>query len=142
MNRINQNNNLEALKVNLNTSQTKKNKKEEKQETVKEIKEFETKKVEASALEAIAAQNWGAQLSKVDISDAATEKRLEKAFTNSAFMKKLNELQGFEKDFDFVKFAFTNIHGVNQEKLAKYLEKPLHQETINSTINSFKQISF
>jgi len=140
MNRINQNTNLEALKVHLNTSQTKKSKREEKQETTKEIREFETKKVEASALDAIAAQNWGAQLSKVDISNAATEKRLEKAFTNSAFMKNLDELQGFERDFDFVKFAFANIHGVNREKLAKHLETPLHQETINSTLNMLEVI--
>lgn len=131
MNKIN-NQNLEALKVYLGSTQGKKAVKEEKQEKVEAKKEFETKKVEASALDATAAQNKGALLSKIDVSDAATEKRLAEAFANAPFMKALDELQGFEET-DFVAFAQKNITGVNHDKLAKYLAKPLHQETVEGT---------
>lgn len=132
MNKINQNN-LEALKVYLGATQGKKAVKEEQQEKVETKKEFEAKKVEASALEAAAAQNWGVQLSKVDTSDAAVERRMAEMFANAPFMKALDELQGEENDF--VKFAQANISGVNHEKLAKYLAKPLHQETIGGVKN-------
>ena len=132
MNKIN-NQNLEALKVYLGSAQGKKAVKEEKQEKVEAKKEFEAKKVEASALDAAAAQNKGALLSKIDVSDAATEKRLAEAFANAPFMKALDELQGFEEEVDFVKFAQANITGVNQAKLAKYLVQPLHKETVEGT---------
>ena len=135
MNKIN-NKNLEALKVYLGATQGKKAVKEEKQQETEVVKEFETKKVQASALDAAAAQNWGAQLSKVDVSDAAVERRMAEAFANAPFMKALDELQGIEREFDFVKFAQANITGVNHEKLAKYLAKPLHQETV-AGVNRF-----
>lgn len=137
MEKINQSN-LEALKVYLGATQGKKAVKEEKQQETEEVKEFEAKKVEASALDAAAAQNKGALLSKIDVSDAATEKRLAEAFANAPFMKALNELQGIENE-DFVKFAQKNIVGVNHEKLAKYLAQPLHQETIEG-VNNFIEI--
>lgn len=140
MNKINQNN-LEALKVYLGATQGKKAVKEEKQEDAKTVKEFEAKKVEASALDAAAAQNKGAMLAKTDLSDAAVEKRLAQAFANSPFMKALDELQGFEEEFDFAEFAFRNIQGVNHEKLAKYLAKPLHQETITGTAEFAETLS-
>ena len=52
-----------------------------------------------------------------------------KSFANSAFMKSLNELQGIEEE-DFVAYAMANITGVNHDKLAKYLNKPLSVETV------------
>lgn len=132
MNKVN-NQNLEALKVFLGATQGKKAVKEEKQQETEEVKEFETKKVEASALDAAAAQNKGALLSKIDVSDAATEKRLAEAFANSPFMEVLDELQGIEKEIDFAAYAQSHIFGVDHAKLAKYLAKPLHQETIEET---------
>lgn len=133
MNRIHNNNleNLKALYGAYNTN--KKAVEEEKKEPVKEAKEFEAKKVDANVLDVLAAQNK-AQFAKVDTSDEATAKRLEQAFAGSAFMTALDELQGGE---DFVAFAMANVVGVNHEKLAKYLEKPLHQETIQGVANLF-----
>ena len=133
MNRIHNNNleNLKALYVAYNTN--KKAVEEEKKEHVKEAKEFEAKKVDANVLDVLAAQNK-AQFAKVDTSDEATAKRLEQAFAGSAFMAALDELQGGE---DFVAFAMANVVGVNHDKLAKYLEKPLHQETIQGVANLF-----
>lgn len=134
MNKINRNNleNLKALYGAYNTN--KKAVEDEKKEPVKEAKEFEAKKVDANALDLIAAQNK-AQFAKIDTSDEATAKRLEQAFTGSAFMQSLDELQGFENDF--VAFAMANITGVNHNKLAKHLEKPLHQETKQAVVNLF-----
>lgn len=134
MNKINRNNleNLKALYGAYNTN--KKAVEDEKKEPVKEAKEFEAKKVDANALDLIAAQNK-VQFAKIDTSDEATAKRLEQAFTGSAFMQSLDELQGFENDF--VAFAMANITGVNHNKLAKHLEKPLHQETKQAVVNLF-----
>ena len=137
MNKIN-NQNLEALKVFLGNTKGKQEVKEEKQEKVEAKKEFEAKKVEASALDAAAAQNWGAQLSKIDVSDEAVERRMAAAFANAPFMKALDELQGFEDEIDFVAFAQRNIQGVNHAKLAKYLAQPLHQETVEG-VNKFME---
>lgn len=133
MNRIHNNNleNLKALYGAYNTN--KKAVEEEKKEPVKEAKEFEAKKVDANILDVLAAQNK-AQFAKVDTSDEATAKRLEQAFAGSAFMAALDELQGGE---DFVAFAMANVVGVNHDKLAHYLEKPLHQETIQGVANLF-----
>lgn len=133
MNRINRNNleNLKALYGAYNTN--KKTVEEEKKEPVKEAKEFESKKVDANILDVLAAQNK-AQFAKVDTSEEATAKRLEQAFAGSAFMAALDELQGGE---DFVAFAMANITGVNHDKLAKYLAKPLHQETIQAVTTLF-----
>ena len=129
MTKIN-NNNLEALKVFYGAKQTKKAEVEEKNEKVENgSKEFECKKVQASALDAAAAQNWGAQLSKIDVSDAAIEKRMAEFFAHSTFMKELNELQDEHDEIDFVSFAQKNIQGVNHDKLAKYLGKGLSAET-------------
>lgn len=130
MNRINQKN-LENLQAFYGTYQAKKAGKEEKKEDVKPAEEFQPKKVEANALDVLAAQNKAAQLGKLDTSDAAVEKRLQEAFANSAFMKSLNELQGIEEDF--TAFAMANITGVNHEKLAQYLNKPLNPETVAGT---------
>lgn len=130
MNRINQKN-LENLQAFYGNYQAKKAGKEEKKDEVKPAEEFQPKKVEANALDVLAAQNKAAQLGKLDTSDAATEKRLQEAFANSAFMNSLNELQGFEEDF--AAFAMANITGVNHEKLAKYLNKPLNPETVAGT---------
>ena len=129
MNKINQNS-LDALKVYFGAKQAKKPEIEEKREKTEEVKEFEVKKVEASALDAVAAQNWGAQLSKIDVSDAAVERRMAEAFANAPFMKSLDEL--FDEEVDFVTFAQKNITGVDNSKLAKYLQKPLHTETIKA----------
>lgn len=126
MNKINQKN-LENLQAFYGAYNTKKAGKEEKKEEVKQQEDFQPKKVEANALDVLAAQNKAAQFAKVDTSDAAVEKRLEQAFANSAFMKSLDELQDGE---DFVAFAMANITGVDHEKLAKYLNKPLSAETI------------
>lgn len=125
MNKINQKN-LENLQAFYGAYQAKKTGKEEKKEEVKPQKEFQPKKVEANALDVLAAQNR-AGMAKVDTSDAAVERRLEQAFANSAFMKSLDELQEGE---DFVAFAMANVTGVDHEKLAKYLNKPLSAETI------------
>ena len=125
MNRIH-NNNLENLKALYGAyNANKKAVEEEKKEPVKEAKEFEAKKVDANVLDVLAAQNK-AQLNRVDTSNAATEKRLQEAFANSAFMKSLDEMV----EEDFVEFAYANITGVDHDKLAKHLQKPLHQETI------------
>lgn len=133
MNRINGNNleNLKALYGAYNVN--KKTVEEEKKEPVKEAKEFEAKKVDANVLDVLAAQNK-VQLNRVDTSEEATAKRLEQAFAGSAFMAALDELQGGE---DFAAFVMANITGVNHDKLAKYLEKPLHQETIEGVANLF-----
>lgn len=132
MNRINRNN-LENLKALYGTYNLKKTVEEEKKEPVKEAKEFETKKVDANILDVLANQNK-VQLNKIDTSDEATAKRLEQAFAGSAFMEALDELQGGD---DFAAFAMANAIGVNHEKLAKYLAKPLHQETIQGVANLF-----
>lgn len=132
MNRINSNN-LENLKALYSTYNSKKTVDEKEQDKVKAVKEFETKKVDANVLDVLAAQNK-VQLKKVDTSDEATMRRMEEAFANSAFMKSLDELQ-FEPEEDFVAFAMANMTGVNHDKLAKYLEKPLHQETIARVAN-------
>lgn len=122
--------NLDALKAYYEALNTKKAKKEEKTTEAKPVAEFKPETVEASALDATAAQIWGIQLSKnVDKSDAATTKRLEQAFAGSAFMAALDDLQGIE-DNDFVSFAYANVKGCDKEKLAKYLNKPLSQETV------------
>ena len=133
MNRINRNN-LENLKALYSVYNPKKADKEEKQEEVKKAEEFQPKKVEANALDVLAAQNKAVQFGKVDTSDAATEKRLQEAFANSTFMKTLDEMTEGE---DFVAFATANITGVNHEKLAKYMQKPLSAETIQATVNLF-----
>jgi hypothetical protein len=130
MTKIN-NNNLDAIKAYYALQANKKANKEEKQEEAKPVVGYEPKKVDVSALDATAAQIWGVQLSKVDTSDAAVEKRLEQAFANSSFMQSLDELVG---DDDFVSYAQANMTGVNQEKLAKYLNKPLSQETTNGLL--------
>lgn len=140
MNRIDQNN-LEALKVRLSATKEKKAVEKDQQEKTEAVKEFEPKKVEASALDAAAAQNWGAQLSKIDVSDAAVERRMAEAFANSAFMKKLNELNGIEEEFDFVKFAQNNIVGVDNAKLAKYLAIPLSQDSQAGVVNMFEMLT-
>lgn len=133
MNKINQKN-LENLQAFYGAYSTKKAAKEEKKEDIKKSDEFQPKKVEANALDVLAAQNKAAQFAKVDTSDAATEKRLEQAFANSAFMKSLDELQTGE---DFVAFAMANITGVNHNKLAKYLNKPLSEDTIAKVVENF-----
>lgn len=140
MTRIN-NNNLENLKALYGAYETKKTNKEEKKEPAKAVQEFEGKKVEASALDAVAAQIWGAQLAKVDITDGAVEKRIEEAFANSPFMATLNELQGIEEEVDFVSFAMANITGVNHSKLAKYLAKPLSEETASGVVQYFDKLT-
>ena len=137
MNKINHSN-LEAVKAFYGNVQPKKTEKEQKKEETKPVKEFETKKVEASALDAVAAQNWGAQLSKIDKSEEATARRIEQAFAGSAFMKSLNELQGFEQDF--AAFAMANITGVDKAKLEKHLEKPLSRETQEGLIKYFNTL--
>lgn len=138
MNKINHSN-LETVKTYLGNVQPKKTEKEEKREETKSVKEFETKHVEASALDAVAAQNWGAQLSKIDKSDEATSKRLEQAFAGSAFMKSLDELQGF--DIDFVSFAMANITGIDCKKFVKYINQPLSQETQTGLKDYFTRLT-
>lgn len=127
--------NLEALKAYYEGLQGKKATKEEKQEAVKQVA-FEPKEVEASALDVLAAQILGTKFGKVDKSDAATERRLEQAFANSGFMRALDQMQGLEPDF--VAFASAHITGVNHDKLAKYLQKPLSDETV-AGFNNFVQ---
>ena len=137
MTKINNNSNLEALKAFYGAKQTKKAEAEDQKERIEEgAKDFEPKKVQASALEAVAAQIWGAQLSKVDVSDAAVEKRMAELFANSPFMKALDDLNGEREEIDFVEFAQKNIHGVNHDKLAKYLGKGLSQETQKDLIGA------
>lgn len=121
--------NIDALKAYYEALNTKRAKKEEKTEEVKSNLNFKSENVEASALDATAAQIWGVQLSKgVDKSDVATTKRLEQAFAGSAFMAALDDLQGI--DDDFASFAYTNVKGCDKEKLAKYLNKSLSEETV------------
>ena len=140
MNKINQNS-LETLKIYFGRQQTQKTEVVKEEEKTNTVKNFEVKKVEASALDAVAAQNWGAQLSKTDLSDAAVSKRMEEAFANAPFMKALNELQGIDDDIDFVTFAQTQITGVDHKKLANYLKQPLHQETFNAMNNLNKSLT-
>lgn len=121
--------NLDALKAYYEALNTKKAKKEEKTTEAKPVAEFKPETVEASALDATAAQIWGIQLSKnVDKSDAATTKRLEQAFASSRFMAALDDLQGVEEDFTI--FALANAKGCDPEKLGKYLKKPLSESTV------------
>lgn len=121
--------NLDALKAYYEALNTKKAKKEEKTTEAKPVAEFKPETVEASALDATAAQIWGIQLSKnVDKSDAATTKRLEQAFASSGFMAALDDLQGVEEDF--TTFALANAKGCDPEKLGKYLKKPLSENTV------------
>ena len=132
MNKVN-NQNLEALKAYYSVK-PKKAEKDEKKEEVQTQKQFETREVEASALDAAAAQIWGAQLSKVDKSDVATQKRLEQAMANSTFMASLDKLQGTDKEFDFAAYAMANITGVNLKKLSTYLQQPLSAQTQKGVI--------
>lgn len=121
--------NIDALKAYYEALNTKRAKKEEKTEEIKSNLDFKPEKVEASALDVTAAQIWGIQLSKsVDKSDAATTKRLEQAFAGSAFMAALDDLQGIDDDFS--SFAYANVKGCDKEKLAKYLNKSLSEETV------------
>ena len=121
--------NLEALKAYYEALNTKRAGKEEKAQEAKPVINFTgTEKVEASALDATAAQIWGVQLSKVDKSEAATQRRIEQYF-NTSFMSKLNELQGIEAEDNFAAYAMANVKGVDPDKLAKYMDKPLGEET-------------
>lgn len=120
--------NLDALKAYYEALNTKKAKKEEKTTEAKTVAKFKPETVEASALDATAAQIWGIQLSKnVDKSDAATTKRLEQAFASSGFMAALDNLQGVEEDF--TTFALASAKSCDPEKLGKYLKKPLSEST-------------
>lgn len=121
--------NLEALKAYYESLNARKTDKEEKTQSAKPVVNFKTEKVEASALDATAAQIWGVQLSKVDKSEAATTKRLEQAFANAPFMSSLNDLQGINAADDFSAFAMANLKSVDPDKLARYLNKPLGEET-------------
>lgn len=120
--------NLDALKAYYEALSTKKAKKEEKTTEAKPVAEFKPETVEASALDATAAQIWGIQLSKnVDKSDVATTKRLEQAFASSGFMAALDNLQGVDEDF--TTFALASATACDPEKLGKYLKKPLSEST-------------
>lgn len=120
--------NLDALKAYYEALNTKKAKKEEKTTEAKPVAEFKPETVEASALDATAAQIWGIQLSKnVDKSDVATTKRLEQAFASSGFMAALDNLQGVDEDF--TTFALASATACDPEKLGKYLKKPLSEST-------------
>ena len=134
--------NLEALKAYYEALNTKKAGKEEKAQEAKPVVSFKTEKVEASALDATAAQIWGVQLSKVDKSEAATTKKLSKVdkseaattkrieqYFNTPFMASLDELQGIEAEDNFAAYAMANVKGVDPDKFAKYMNKPLGQET-------------
>ena len=122
--------NIDALKAYYEALSSKRAKKEEKVAETKVTTEFKPENVEASALDATASQIWGIQLSKgVDKSDSATTRRLEQAFAGSAFMSALDDLQGVDKDF--TTFAYANVKGCDKDKLAKYLNKPLSEETAN-----------
>ena len=115
--------NIDALKAYYEALSSKRAKKEEKVAETKVTTEFKPENVEASALDATASQIWGIQLSKgVDKSDSATTRRLEQAFAGSAFMSALD---------DFTTFAYANVKGCDKDKLAKYLNKPLSEETTN-----------
>ena len=121
--------NIDALKAYYEALGNKRAQKKEKTAETKPVVEFKTEKVEASALDATAAQIWGIQLSKgIDKSDVATSKRLEQAFAGSAFMAALDDLQGFEDDF--TTFALASAQACDTEKLAKYLNKPLSESTV------------
>ncbi len=121
--------NLEALKAYYEALNSKKAIKNEKTESAKPVINFKgTKEIQASALDATAAQIWGVQLSKVDKSDAATTKRIEQYF-NTPFMASLDELQGIEAEDNFAAYAMANIKGVDPDKLSKYMGKPLGNET-------------
>lgn len=121
--------NIDALKAYYEALGNKRAQKKEKTSETKPVVEFKTEKVEASALDATAAQIWGIQLSKgIDKSDVATSKRLEQAFAGSAFMAALDDLQGFEDDF--TTFALASAKACDTEKLAKYLNKPLSESTV------------
>ena len=121
--------NIDALKAYYEAINNRRTQKEEKAAETKQVSEFKTEKVEASALDATAAQIWGIQLTKgVDKSDAATTKRLEQAFASSRFMAALDDLQGVEEDF--TTFALANAKGCDPEKLGKYLKKPLSESTV------------
>lgn len=125
------NQNLEALKAYYEALNTKKADKETKAAETKAAGAKAPQEVQASALDAAAAQIWGIQLTKgVDKSEAATAKRLEQAFASSSFMASLNDLQGVEEDF--TAYAMANIKGVDREKLAKYMSKPLSAETASA----------
>ncbi len=120
--------NLDALKAYYEALNTKKAKKEEKTTEAKPVAEFKPETVEASALDATAAQIWGIQLSKnVDKSDVATTKRLEQAFASSGFMAALDDLQGVDEDF--TTFALASATACDPEKLGKYLKKSLSEST-------------
>ncbi len=120
--------NLDALKAYYEALNTKKAKKEDKTTEAKPVAEFKPETVEASALDATAAQIWGIQLSKnVDKSDVATTKRLEQAFASSGFMAALDDLQGVDEDF--TTFALASATACDPEKLGKYLKKPLSEST-------------
>lgn len=122
--------NIDALKAYYEALSSKRAKKEEKVAETKVTTEFKPENVEASALDATASQIWGIQLSKgVDKSDSATTRRLEQAFAGSAFMSALDDLQGVDEDF--TAFAYANVKGCDKDKLAKYLNKPLSEETAN-----------
>ena len=121
--------NLEALKAYYEALNAKKAGKEEKTESAKPVISFKgAEGIQASALDATAAQIWGVQLSKVDKSEAATTKRIEQYF-NTPFMASLDELQGIEAEDNFAAYAMSNIKGVDPDKLAKYMDKPLGNET-------------
>ena len=133
MNKVNGNGgnkqNVEVLKAYYDALSARKAAKEEKADNAKPVINFTgTEKVEASALDATAAQIWGVQLSKVDKSEAATQRRIEQYF-NTPFMSKLNELQGIEAEDNFAAYAMANVKGVDPDKLAKYMDKPLGEET-------------
>ena len=120
--------NLDALKAYYEALNTKKAKKEDKTTEAKPVAEFKPETVEASALDATAAQIWGIQLSKnVNKSDVATTKRLEQAFASSGFMAALDDLQGVDEDF--TTFALASATACDPEKLGKYLKKPLSEST-------------
>ena len=119
--------NLEALKAYYEALQTKKADKQEKTDSAKPVINFKgTEGIQASALDATAAQIWGVQLSKVDKSEAATQKRIEQYF-NTPFMESLDAMQGIEPDF--AQYAMANIKGVDPDKFAKHMNKPLGEET-------------
>ncbi len=119
--------NVEALKAYYEALQAKKTGKEEKAEGAKPVINFKgTEGIQVSALDATAAQIWGVQLSKVDKSEAATQIRIGQYF-NTPFMESLDELQGIEPDF--AQYAMANIKGVDPDKLAKYMQRPLGEET-------------
>ena len=68
------------------------------------------------------------QEAKPDKSEAATTKRIEQYF-NTPFMASLDELQGIEAEDNFAAYAMANVKGVDPDKFAKYMNKPLGQET-------------